>query len=252
MTIFSWASNLKSKYLYDIKVTQTDTGSHGINWHAIFDQTEDAQQLMGRLVQAIEVGKKLTVSDSITVMTDSVIRGIIHNEAVITGFPYLKGFIYEQFKPTSIAEWSHADNLEAVVEVSHLSGCSLGFFATDYAINKSIYKTQKDLSINVVGLIYDLSEFNAHEWNQRADKQLTFSQDFCGYFPISEDEIQFIGRIQNTQEHSLGEIGGYLITVGITPGINVEFFIAKKNLFIELVKGKAVHGIAWMQGTLEK
>jgi hypothetical protein len=206
---------------------------------------------MDRFVKALETGQKLTLNDSLDVITDPLIRGIIHNNSVITGFPYLKGFKYEQFELDSIAEWSHADNLEAVIMVSHISGRDIYFFATDYAIHKNIYKAQKTLSINVVGLIYHLYEFSVQEWNQGTDK-ISFSEDFCAYFPISEDEIEFIGRIQHAQKHSLGEITGYLITVGITPEFSMEFFVADTNLGISIENNKHVRGTAWIQGTLEK
>lgn len=237
--------------MYDVKVTQTDTGSHGIHWQVIFDKEADTKQLMDRFVKAIETGKKLAVNNTLEVITDPLMRGVIHNNSVITGFPYLKGLKYEQFELDSITEWSHAENLEAVVKVSHASGCGIYFFATDYAIHKNIYKTQKELSINVVGLIYDLYEFSVQEWNQGVDK-ISFDEDFCAYFPKSEDEIEFIGRIQHMQEYSLGEVAGHLITVGITPDFSMEFFIAGTNLAISIENNKHVRGIAWIQGTLEK
>lgn len=237
--------------MHDIKVTQTDTGSHGIHWQVIFDKETDTKQLMDRLVKAIETGKKLAVNDILEVITDPLIRGIIHNNSVITGFPYLKGLKYEQFELASIAEWSHAENLEAIINVSHISDRDISFFATDYAIHEKIYKTQKTLSINVVGLIYNLYEFSVQEWNQGTDK-ISFHEDFCAYFPKSKDEIEFIGRIQHTQKHSLGEISGHLITVGIAPEFSMEFFIAGANLAISIENNKHVRGIAWIQGTLEK
>lgn len=251
MNLSSWFSNLKSRCLHGIKVTQTDTGSHGIHWSTIFDPHVDANYLMSRLVKTIETGQKIVVAPKITVMTGPVLRGIVHNDEVVTGFPYIKGYSYQHFKTSSITEWSHADNLEAVIEVSHASGCALSFFATDYAVNKQVYKTQKNLTLNVIGLVYELGYFNAQEWN-RQSKSLTFSQDFCGYFPKSEDEIQFIGRIRDIKDHALGDINGHSITIGITPDFAVEFFIAHKNLSINLEKNTSVHGIAWMQGTLEK
>lgn len=237
-----------NNFIHGIKVTQTDTGSHGIHWNALFN--EDVNK-MERFVKAIETGKKLTVNDSLAVITDPLMRGVTYNDIVITGFPYLKGFSYEQFQINSIAEWSHAENLEAVIKVTHVSSRDISFFATDYAIHKNIYRTQKTLSINVVGLVYSLSEFNVQEWNQGLDK-IKFSPDFCGYFPISEDEIEFTGRIEHMQEYSLGEIDGYLITVGITIGFSMECFVIRANLSTEPEINKSVCGTAWILGTLEK
>lgn len=267
--IDTWFSNLKSKYMHGIKVTQTDIGSHGNHWGLIFDKETDMARLKDRLAEAFTTGKQYPVNNSLCVITDPLIRGIFYKDSILTAFPYFKGSNYGQFEMESIVEWSHTDNLEAIIKVLHASGCGISFFVTDYAMNKNIYKTRKKLSINIVGVLDSLSEFDVKKFNQevnKAERKVEFEENFCCFYPIglsfavsgkssdmaSEDIIEFIGRIQHVQDHSLGEIAGYLITVGLTPDFSMEFFIARTNLSIELEKNKHVTGIAWVQGTLEK
>jgi len=232
----------------DSKITHTDKGSHGPHWYTIFDEKIDKKACV---IKAFEIGEKLYINDSLSIMTNGWMRGVITNNFVVTGFPYIKSFKYEKCELASIIEWSHSKNLEAIIKVSHESGCGLAFFATDYAFNKNNYKDQKNLSINIVGLVYEMYEFDVKELNEPAS-EIKFSEDYCGYFPCSEDEIDFIGRIQDILEYFLDDIAGYLITVKITPDFGMNFFIAHTNLSIELEKNKLVRGIAWVQGTLEK
>lgn len=82
---------------------------------------------------------------------------------------------------------------------------------------------------------------------------LRFSEDFCGYFPSDEpDEISFIGNIKAIQEHKLGEVGGFIVTISLTPDFNIDTFIAKTNLKIDLTLNKHVTGLLWLIGTLEE
>lgn len=239
----------REAYINGIKVTQTNKGSHETHWYSVFDTNTQQQVLIDRITNGIETGKKITIHNSLDIITDPIMRNIVRGNYVITGFPYLRGLRYDQYEVKIITEWSHVDNREAVIKARHTSGCGIDFFATDYAINKDIYKTGKELAITIVGLVYVMSEFKA---DGPPVDGFTLAEDFCGYFPRSADEIQFIGRIQHVAEHSLGEIAGYLFIVGITPDFAMEFFIARHRLSFELTHNKHVSGVAWIQGTIEK
>ena len=239
--------------MHNIKVTQTDKGHHADHWHGIYGKQYNTQHAVDRSIKAIQTGKKYEIGNSTYLIVDPLIRSIAHHNIAVTGFPYVKGSTYGQFSVVSVQEWSHTKNLEAVITARHTSGCALYFFATDYAFHKNIYKTQKKLSINVVGLVYDLCIFDVESWSKN-EHNLIFNADFCGYFPKtgSPEEIKFMGRIQHMREHTVGEISGQMITVGITPDFAMEFFVANITLSPEIQTGTQVEGIAWIQGTLEK
>ena len=240
--------NLKKFFVRDENmITHTDNGSHGPHWHTLFGGKIDKES---RIINVFETDKGIVINNSLSIITNNWMRGVIVNNTAVTGFPYLKGSQYEEYRLASILEWSHSENLEAIIKVSHTSGCGLSFFATDYALNSNQYKHQKNLSINIIGLIYEMNTFDMEELNESTGN-LRFSEDYCGYVPYDEDEINFIGRIQNIRKHSLGDIHGHLIAIHITPDFSMDFFIADTNLSIKLENNALVNGIAWIQGTLE-
>jgi len=170
---------------------------------------------------------------------------------MLTAFPHWKGSKYEKFTVSKIIQWSHSENLEAIVQVEHQSGCGVSFFATDYVFNKVKYQKEKNLQINIVGLVYKLEEFDAQEANKSV-QEISFSEDFCGYVPTEfPDEVNFIGKIRTVHEHFLGTIPGFILTISFTPDFTIDVFIAKTNCEIDIKAENHVAGWAWLIGTLE-
>jgi hypothetical protein len=236
-----------------VRVTSTNIGSHGKHWYSIYNDGIEPVAVKERFLAAIRAGKIQTIGNEITIIHDPLIRGVLQGNRLITGFPYFKGTRYEECETHLITEWSHAANLEAIIQVKHKSGCALSFFATDYMINKETYKNKKNLEINMVGCIYHLENFDVESIN-KSNTQLQLSKDFCSYFPTEDerDEINFVGKIHHIKEHFLGEVPGFIITIGVTPDLCLDMFVAKANLKIDISVHKQVCGLAWLQGTLEK
>ncbi len=242
-----------------VPIAHTDEGSHGRHWYTMFGRADTAV-LMQKINDAMQAGEPKTINKNTFFVDGSSIRTVVQNGVGITGFPYWKGPRYENIETKLITEWAHVDHLEAIVTAGHSSGCRLDFFAIDYAFHKEQYRNQKNISANIVGLIYVLEDFDAVAVNEeraaqnpQAESSLKFSGDFCGYFPGDvPDEISFIGNIKAIQEHALGEVAGFIITITLTPDFSIDAFIAKTNLKIDLALNKQVTGLLWMIGTLEK
>lgn len=242
-----------------VPIAHTDEGSHGRHWYTMFGKA-DTTVLMQKINDAMQSGEQKTIDKNTFFVDGANIRTVVQNGIGITGFPYWKGSRYENVETALITEWSHADNLEAIVQAGHSTGCRLDFFAIDYAFHKEQYTNQKNISVNVVGLIYVLEDFDAAAINQeraaqnpRTESSLKFSGDFSGYFPGDfPDEISFIGNIKAIQEHALGNVEGFIITITLTSDFSIDAFIAKTNLKIDLILNKQVTGLLWLIGTLEK
>jgi hypothetical protein len=235
-----------------VKTTYTKKGSHSKHWYGVYSHETEYDTLKNYFLDAVVKGQEKIIDKNITIIENPLVRAVSYRDEIITGFPHWKGAQYEPVETNLITEWSDSYYLEAVIQVAHASGCKLNFFATDYAFNKNTYKKDKNLAVNIVGFAYVLENFDVNAINnQRKDVQ--FSDNFCGYFPSDEsDEINFIGKIHNIKEHTLSTIEGFIITVSLTPDLNLDVFIAKTNLKIDLSLNKHVTGLIWLMGTLEK
>lgn len=236
-----------------VKITTTKKGTHGKHWFGIVDQTGYAS-VMDHIKNALQIGTPKPIDKHTFFIESPFIRAMIRKDILFTGFPYWKGTRSLETKTGLITEWAHAHKLEAVIRVG-LAGnnCRLDFFAIDYAFNKEMYKNEKIITPTIVGFIYRLENFDLSQANsKRTDIQ--FDEDFCGYVPNADepDEIDFIGKIMAFDKHSVGTISGVMITIMLTPFLNIDTFIADSNLDIELAVGKQVVGLMWLIGTVEK
>jgi len=233
-----------------IKITQTDIGGHGNHWHLLFGDI-DTSLVEKKFDDAVEAAEQTKFGNNITFFNNGLIRAIAYKNEIFTGFPYLKGSKYENFQVDAIEEWSQVNNLEAIVFVGHDIGFGLAFFATDYAINKEIYKTQKNLKIKISGFIYSITSFDIEQKGK--EQQIEFSEDFCCFFPRKEEDgvIYFIGKIKDIREHSANQIDGVIIKLDLVPEFEVELFVAKNNIKTDIKIGQHIEGNAWIQGTME-
>lgn len=232
-----------------VKVISTHKGSHGDHWFGLYRE-KDTQLIMDTVIKTVHNGNKF-FNEQVVVITDNAIRVLVKNSSIMSGFPFCKGTRHESFEIHSIEEWEHSENLEARIMVKHSSGCAISFFATDYSFNKDIYKNQKQISVNMIGLAYIIQDFDSDGFN--AGTEMKFSDDFCGYMPGEvQDDINFIGCIQNIQEYSLGDIEGFILRMKITAFCDIDMFVAKSNVQTNIEINKRVCGYAWIQGTLEE
>lgn len=237
-----------------IKVVQTDQGQHGQHWFTLYNSPLDTDKLWQRVVETAANGKQI-IKDKIGIATGDSMRVELEtvNNSVITTFPYFKGNYYQPFKTALISEWSHVDNIEAIITVEHAEGPQLKFFATDYAFHKKSYQENENISLNLVGMGYSIKDFEKLKFSDTSEIKIQIEDDFCGFFPDEDpDTIFFVGHVQQFEICNLSEVEGYKLVVDIAPKLFIEIFIAKINLSTELVLGKHISGYAWLQGTLEK
>lgn len=241
-----------------VKTTSSRKGSHGDHWYTLYAHNTPIDDIMRDTMQKLEASPKVVINKTTTIFNDAAIRAIQYKNTIISGFPHWKGTHYEQVETKLITEWSHAKRLEAVVTVIHPTvGNRLDFFATDYAFHSETYKSQKNISVNIVGLAYFLESVDMTAMN--TEGMPPFSANFCGYVPSdTQDEIEFIGRVLEVREHNLGNISGYIATIcpvldeQSNPAMTLDIFVAKSNLRTELNINQHVTGLVWLIGTLEK
>lgn len=239
------------------KITYTQDGSHGRHWYG----------LLGRAISDLEIEKiyselfsnptdaHLNDKDKALVITNDMVRGFIKDHTVITIYPYLRSLVQLPLEISFISEWSHSDGLEAIVHAGHSCGAGINFFATDYVINKEIYKENKQIDVKIMGFTYMVKEPDTGQFKLPGinGQEYTVGENFCGYIPGDlSDEINFIGKIFKIQKRCLNYINGFIITVGITLDFNIDIFVAEACLDFELVENKSISGYAWITGTLEK
>lgn len=255
MFSFLWGNKVKTRY--------TKNGSHARHWYAVFDAEGVQNKLYDRFTHALETGERQSISKQVYFVEDPLIRAVIYKDELLTAFPRWQGDKYQKCETLEIIEWSHTSGLEAILYVRHNSGCAIHFFAADYAQNKSIYTSEKNISVNLIGFVYSMHLFTETEVkldfsavenmeNYTGPRTLKMGAGFCSYMPGEElDEVEFVGHIKELREHTLGDIAGYLFSINITPDLSVDMFIARANLSFDLSVGLQVSGLAWMQGTLE-
>lgn len=259
-----------------IKISGTEEGSHGDHFGGMIGfevlHSEGGSDLVYSLIQYAEQ-QTASLQNGAMNLRDAVLNEIddtssklrvrvIHTgENIPSAFPYLKTEYQIPFKTVEVQEWSHIGNLEAEIYGAGRDTFALGFFATDYAINKEIYKTQKDLKINVSAVVLAMGETDLSESSN--SEGLTFAKGFASYMPNNDlpgiSYYDFIGEILDVEEMMVipdPEIRGYMMRVKLVNNedpnfFTVDMFVNKSNIAIpELKVGMSVSGTIWMQGQI--
>lgn len=189
------------------------------------------------------------------------VRAIHTGENIPSAFPYLKTNYQLTFKTKEIIEWSHIDNLEAEIYGAGRDTFALGFFATDYALNKEIYKTQEDVEVRVSAIVLTMEEADLSEDSNSEGPK--FAKGFATYMPNNDlpgiSYYDFIGELIDFEEMIVipdPKVEGYVMKVKLINHENPEFFtvdmfVNKSNMSIaEIKKGMSVSGAIWMQGEI--
>ena len=259
-----------------IEITSTDKGSHGDHFGGMIGfgllHSEGGAELVYRFINYANEQDPSLLNGSIS-LRDAVlneinestanlrVRAIQIRENIPSAFPYLKTTYKIPFSTNKVIEWSHVDNVEAEIYGEGRGAFALGFFATDYAVNKEMYKTQKELEINVSAFVLMLEE---EDLSQESNPDgLRFASDFATYLPNTNltgiCNYDIIGKIIDFTEMIVipdPEIHGYLVRISLINDHNPEFFtidmfVNKNNTTItEMKKGMSVSGTIWMQGEI--
>lgn len=184
-------------------------------------------------------------------------KSVLTSNAVLDSFPYIYTDKVIPFQTKKIFHWSDSANLEADIQGGGRDTFGLSFYATDYAINKEKYKTNKTLNIKVSALALVLDISSITEINGTP-----VVPDFCTYIPnkdfVSKTYFDFVGKLLDFEKVTLNEIlQGYMLTVKlinhetIDNFFTIDIFVNERNMrFKELKYGMKLTGLLWFQGEI--
>ena len=255
-----------------IEIISIDNGSHGDNFGGLigfgFLNSENGGKLINEYMAFSSIQKPILTQEGLGIhqaifqeekgMNKRLgIRTLKSGENILSAYPYLQTNYTVPFTTKQIFEWSHIGNLEAEIKGGGRDTLGFGFFATDYAINKDKYKSNKKLNIKVsaIGLVLDKSDVTEIGGQK-------VSEDFASYMPNQDiprpTYYDFIGVLIDFKPVNItDENGGYIAKVKLINDesnpdfFTVDMFINKENMRIEnLGKGMKITGAFWFQGEI--
>jgi hypothetical protein len=259
-----------------IRITSTEQGSHGDHFGGLLGfpllHSEKGAELVYKLIQFAEEHPP-TIQEGLMNLRDAVLNEfdkitkkiqvrIIHTgNNIPSAFPYLKTDLQLPFKTEEIIEWSHMDGLEAEVCGQGRDAFSVGFFATDYAVNHRKYKEQSEWNIKLSAICLSLEKPNLDSTEDAGE--LRFSKDFAMYMPNTglpgKSYYDFIGTLISVEEIIVlnePHIVGFMTKIKLIHGKTTDFFtidmfVNKSNIQIDsLQEGMSVSGCLWLQGEI--
>lgn len=255
-----------------IEMLLDDQGSHGDNFGSLFGfdflHSPKGNQLVTQLI-ALSSTKNAVLENPIVSIKETDfkdingnsdllrLRSIVAREQTLSAYPYLKTNYILPFQTKKITEWSHVAKTEAEIQGGGRETFGLAFFATDYAVNKHKYKTEKNINVRIsaFGLVLDKSDLTEINGTK-------VSPDFATYMPSKDiprpTYYDFIGVLNSFSECKISnEVSGYIINIKLINQENepdfftVDMFINKENMrFNELTKGMKISGALWLQGEI--
>lgn len=251
-----------------LKIRKSNNFDLSNTWCGIFGfesyrKPNGSQILIQHFALAMTDGS-VTKRNNITVSqlnyADVSLKGISINENPKTILPVIKTDHVIDVVNEEINEWENVDNLEAIITGNGRGTFGLTYFATDYAENKEIYLSKKDLKIKISGIAFVLDISNI----DKSARKIKYSDDFTGYTP--NDDLpnyacfDFIGQLEDFKETFLLEdnsLKGYLMKVRLITNPEIEdfftidIFVTPENMrFEELTKGMKLTGMFQMLGQI--
>ncbi|MFP9118233.1 hypothetical protein ACLI08_10635 [Flavobacterium sp. RNTU_13] len=175
---------------------------------------------------------------------------------VASVFPYFKTESVIQFTPHKLTKWDAA--IEAEVEGEAQDTFALSFYASDYAINESLYQSGQRLEVKISALALVIDKSEPFEVNG-----MKFSEDFAALIPNKEAGdlcfYDFIGKLIHFETHTVNElIHGYILTIKMINDekediFTIDVFANLQNMRItDLEIGMRLAGCVWIQGEASK
>lgn len=170
-------------------------------------------------------------------------------------FPYLKSDSIISFQTRKIIEWDDDDPFEAEIEGNRSGQYSLGFYATDYAVKRHIYKLKQDINIRLSAFLLELTVSEAN-----SDKE--GSMDYrAGYWPNPNygnySYFNFEGVVLKIKMANVSKITiGAVITLKVADNsfgndLVIDAYVTNVNIFgAKIKKDMHVKGTLWFQGEL--
>jgi hypothetical protein len=171
-------------------------------------------------------------------------------------YPYLKATNHVGFKSRQITEWANSDPIiEAEIEGEWNNSLTLCFFATDYAVNKSIYKSNSNINIKLSAFAFDLEQSERNE--NRLDQKAKGLWPVTGYKHPSY--FSFEGVILDIKPAPVDKLSDgciislILVNSGYLPGSDliIDTYVSAGNIKAATIqKSMLVTGTLWVQGEL--
>ncbi|OQP52626.1 hypothetical protein A4H97_25215 [Niastella yeongjuensis] len=190
---------------------------------------------------------------------DSSFVTVIQNERPKTILPVIKTDYIVPVENKEINEWENTNNLEAVITGSGRDTFGVSYFATDYAVNRDQYLSQKKLNIKLSGILFVLDTYEGNN-----DPEVPLADDFCGYFPSKDLPaygcFDFIGILEDFKETTYSRFNpakAYLLKVRLINHpdakdfFTIDMFVNPENMRVTaLAKGMRISGMFQLQGRI--
>jgi hypothetical protein len=256
-----------------IEIASRVTGGHGDNLGALFGfenmQSSGMRQSMMEYMALAMIQPPVlenpivkicdvSIPESLKLTTPLHIRTIIAKDEFISAYPYIPTQRVLPFETKSIVEWKHAANMEAELLGGGWSTFGIGFFATDYAVNKKHYKANKKVNIHLTALALVMEETDIKEINGTP-----VGDDFTAFLPNKQFESRsyydFLGIVHDYTPVKISDANsGYMMSVQLITDLPetgnhfiVDMFVNQQNMrFHQPEKGMKIAGALWFQGAL--
>lgn len=251
-----------------LKIKKTNSSDLSNTWCGVFGfesyrKPEGSQILMEYFAVTMVKGtsfSKNNVKTSQIEYENVIFKAITLNDEPTTILPVIKTDYVLDVVNKEINEWENVQNLEAIVTGNGRNTFGLIYFATDYAENRDIYLSKKELKVKISGIAFVLDVSNI----DKSEGEVKYSEDFTMYMPSSDLPnyacFDFVGQLEDFKEiHILEDksLQGYIMKVRLIthPEIKdfftIDIFVAKENMrFQGFTKGMKLTGMFQMQGQI--
>ncbi|MDR6761351.1 hypothetical protein J2Y38_001560 [Flavobacterium sp. 2755] len=257
---------------FGLKIKKVNNGTVGDMWAGIFGferlGNEDGRNFLIHhsafvlFQEPVKSNNEIIISEYIS--GNIIFRGVKKaDETTRTVYPVIKTDIFIEVVNKQINEWENIDNLEAIITGNGRDTFGLIYFATDYAINKEKYKSNKKLNIELSGLIYSLEICSMPDTTAEGPN---YSEDFTMYMPNKEMSefgcFDFIGQLEDFREVDVLDnrpSKGYILKIKLITNeeipdfFTIEMFVNKENMnFQDLKIGMKLSGLFQLQGQIKE
>jgi len=235
----------------------------GIFGFESYRKPNGSQNLKEHFAMAMTINPSISKNNltiSLLEYEDVNLKAIAYNNNPTTILPVVKTDYEVDVVNKEINEWENVHNLEAIVTGNGRNTFGVTYFATDYAENRDVYHSKKELRIKMSGIAFVIDISTA----DNSEGEVQYSEDFTMYMPNNDLPnyacFDFIGQLEDFKETVLLEdksLKGYLLKVRLitNPDIKdfftIDIFVSPENMrFKELTKGMKLTGMFQMQGQI--
>ena len=194
--------------------------------------------------------------------SDIVLKAISYKGMQVTFLPVIKTDYILEVVNKEICEWENSNDLEAIVTGNGRDVFGLTYLATDYAENRELYLTQKEIKIKISGIAFVLDVSKIHE----QEEEPKYSEDFTMYMPSKDLPnyacFDFIGQIEEFKATTFLEFNkqeGYIMKIRLitkpefSDFFTIDMYVTQENMRVKkLQTGMKVSGMFQMQGQISK